>query len=237
MPSRAATRRAPAAMDLVQRYAATFQPQGRRVRDIVDGARQASRSMPSVAAVPGPAGIAPVGPARASGSLPPARTCSRRLLLHPGRERGRVGAHVEELRPRALLRLAHLRLLGRRRAARSGCRDRRDRRARWPAPGTRRRRPARAPTPRDGRSSGTWPRLRRGIDVEGVVRAGLHARLAADAARAVEVHDAVGAGGRAPPSGRSSRRARCRSDCSASPRSSAACPGTCPSRCTSPTCG
>ena len=80
-------------------------------------------------------------------------------------------------------------------------------------------------------------RVRVGIDVERVVGARLHARLAADAPVAVEIDDAVG-----PPVQRHRgadrhARARCRSGCSGGPRSAGGCSETRPSRRTSPTSG
>ena len=114
-----------------------------------------------------------------------------RLRLHRWRESRRVGAEIEHLGPRALLGLAHLDLLGgheardgRARIVEVACDDRlhgADDHARGLEPHL--------------HAMGAVVALRGGVrarvDVERVVGAGLHARLAADAPLAVEVHDAV----------------------------------------------
>ena len=113
-------------------------------------------------------------------------------LLHARRERGRLRAEIVELGPRALLRLAHLRLLRgdqpRDRAvriveiARHDGLDRAHHHARR----------LEAALHAVGAVVALGRGLGLGVDVERVVGARLHARLAADAAVPVEVHDAVG---------------------------------------------
>ena len=111
--------------------------------------------------------------------------------LQRRRERGGIGAHVEHLRARALLGLAHLDLL-----ARHDARDRALRIVEVAGDD----RLLRA----DDDARGLEPALdamravvalrrgiRVGVDVQRVVRAALHAGLAADAPVAVEVDDAV----------------------------------------------
>ena len=127
------------------------------------------------------------------GRRPLAPQIRRRRPLQRRRQRGGVGADVIHLRARALLRLAHLDRL----AAHESC----DLRARIVEVAG----DDRALRTHD-HARGLEPHLhavravvalgggvRVGVDVERVVGAALHARLAADAARAVEVDDAVGA--------------------------------------------
>ena len=114
-----------------------------------------------------------------------------RRVLERGRERGLVGPDVEELRARPLLRLPDAHLL-------PGDHPRDLALGIVEVPGED------GPLGTDDDARGLEPplhpvraevalrgRLRLGVDVEGVVRAGLHARLAADAAVAVEVDDPV----------------------------------------------
>src|SRR5262249_47038330 len=111
--------------------------------------------------------------------------------LQRRRQRGRIGADVVDLRPCALLRLAHLNLL-----ARHEARDFRPRIVegarpdRTPRTDNDTRRPEGHLPPGGARvalggGSGVW------IDIQRVVWTALHARLASDAARAVEIDDAI----------------------------------------------
>src|SRR5712692_1592474 len=116
-----------------------------------------------------------------------------RLRLHTrGAEKVIVNADIKELRPGSLLRFSHAHLLA--------CDD-----PAYPALGVieiaRDDRLLRADDDASGLESHLDPvraevalrgRVRLGVNVERVVGAGLHAGLAADAALAVEIDDAVG---------------------------------------------
>ena len=162
------------------------------MRDIVDGTRQ-SQQIHSVgrARDRGRLREDAVGLARVRDAADLREQVAPAPLLQLGGERGGLRAHVEELRPRPLLRLADLGRLGGD-EPRDGAAgvvevagydglDRADHDAGRLEAGL--------------HAMGTVVALGRGvrlgIDVERVVGAGLHARLAADAPRAVEVHDAV----------------------------------------------
>jgi hypothetical protein len=169
-------------MDLVQRYDDTCHVVGgareaQQIHGLVRGQRRAGQRL---VALPR---------RRDRGAL--REDIPRALGLHRGRQRRLLGPQIEELRLRALLGLAHLHLLrgDEARDLRAGivevARDDRLHRADDHARGLE----------ADLDAMGAVVALGRGVrvrvDVERVVRARLHARLAADAPVAVEVDDAV----------------------------------------------
>src|SRR2546430_307531 len=188
-PAIAETSSTPAAIDLVHRYALTPPPPAGpwRVRRVVHGTCE--RLGPGLARLQRRHHAHEVRLRR----RPLAPEPGRRRTLQRRRQRGGIGADVVDLRARALLRLAHLHLLApdepRDLGARiveiagdDGARGAHDH-ARGLEPDLQ---PVRAVV-----ALGRGVRVR--VDVERVVGAALHAGLAADAARAIEVHDAVGA--------------------------------------------
>ena len=182
----------PAAMDLVHRYAETFQPQGRGAwGGVVDG--------------PGGRGASAVSGSCTSADHQRTRSTSARGLRVGERVRlGRrwcidgvsaamVGADIEQLGPRALLGLADLQRAPSppgARSAHSGIVEiAGDDRPLGADDHTGRLEPDLHPVRAVVALRG---RVGVGVDVECVVRAGLHAGLAADAAVAVEIDDPVG---------------------------------------------
>ena len=183
---------APAATDLVHRYAATRQPQGRGSCDTSYTVRPSASTAFGVAPRrPRPAAIRRRGRPASTGSLARCPTWSRSA---------RAGARARASRGRPRRRRAS----GASPAPASGPRPARARHARDLALGVVEVPGEDRPLGADDDARGLEPPLhpvgaevalgggvRVGVDVERVVGARLHARLAADAAVAVEVDDAV----------------------------------------------